>query len=162
MVMPLISVTLLTLIVYPPARGTMFPPAPIALVSSSGGVQKPRSGTLGSTDSITGAPENHKGEAVEQEATNFVYGVATIALSSATGKNPESEPGEAEAGHSSAPDITRVAIGVAHSKDKATGVKPDKDHDKTKVPMETAMWEKMRSVMHGIAEVADTWERFAK
>ncbi|USP73747.1 hypothetical protein yc1106_01021 [Curvularia clavata] len=161
MIMPLISVTLLTLIVYPPARGAMFPPAPIALVSSSGGVQKPKSGTLGSTDSVTGAPENHKGEAVEQEATNFVYGVATIALSSATGKNPESEPGEAEPDDSSSPDVTRVAIGVAHSKDKATGVKPDKDHDKTKVPMETAMWEKMRPIMHGIAEVADTWERFA-
>ena len=65
-IVPLLFLTLVVLIVYPPARGTMFPPAPLALVSSKGGVQKPKSGTLGSTDSATGAPENHKGEAVEQ------------------------------------------------------------------------------------------------
>jgi hypothetical protein len=28
--------------------------------------------------------------------------------------------------------------------------------------METAMWTKMRPVMHGLADVTDTWERFAK
>ena len=83
-------------------------------------------------------------------------------MSSATGKNPEAEPEEEGSGDSSSPDVTRVAVGVAHSKDKATGIKPDKDHDKTKVPMETAMWAKMRPIMHGIAGVADTWERFAK
>src|SRR5688572_28625678 len=66
LIMPLISLTLIILIMYPPAREIMFPPAPIALVSSKGGVQKPKAGTLGSTDSATGAPENHKGEAVEQ------------------------------------------------------------------------------------------------
>ncbi|KAH7552492.1 hypothetical protein J3E72DRAFT_249759 [Bipolaris maydis] len=161
MIMPLLSVTLLTLIVHPPAREVMFPPAPIALVSSSGGVQKPKSGTLGSVDSVTGAPENHKGEAVEQEATNFVYGFATIALSSATGKQAEVEPKEEDSPDSDIPDTTRLALGVAHAQDKASGNKPDKDHDKTRVPMETAMWSKMRPIMHAVSDVADTWERFA-
>ncbi|CAN9101033.1 unnamed protein product [Alternaria alternata] len=161
MIMPLIAVTLVTLIVYPPARDTMFPPAPIALVSSKGGVQKPKSGTLGSTDSATGAPENHKGEAVEQEASNFVNGFATIALSSATGKHPQGEPPDEDSPDSSVPDPTRIAISAADAKDQAAGVKSDKHHDKTKVPMETAMWTKMRPIMHGIADVTDTWERFA-
>jgi len=162
MIMPLLSVTLVTLIVYPPARETMFPPAPIALVSSSGGVQKPKSGTLGSTDSATGAPENHKGEAVEQEASNFVNGFASIALSSATGKHPQGEPPDEDSPDNSVPDPTRLAISAADAKDQASGVKPTKDYDKTKVPMETAMWTKMRPIMHGLADVTDTWERFAK
>lgn len=60
-------VTLITLILYPKSRGILFPPAPISLVDSkSGGVQKPKAGVLGSHESATGAPENHKGEAVEQ------------------------------------------------------------------------------------------------
>jgi hypothetical protein len=42
------------------------------------------------------------------------------------------------------------------------GATTSKEHDKTKVPMETAMWTKMRPVMHGLADVTDTWERFAK
>jgi hypothetical protein len=162
MIVPLLTVTLVTLIVYPPARATMFPPAPIALVSNTGGVQKPKAGTLGSKDSITGAPENHKGEAVEQEASNFVNGFASIALSSATGKHPQGEPPGEDSPDSSVPDPTRLAIGAADAKDMAAGAKPGKEHDKTKVPMETAMWTKMRPVMHGLADVTDTWERFAK
>jgi hypothetical protein len=85
LIMPLVFITLIALITYPPCRPVLFPPAPIALVSGTGGVQKPKAGVLGSHDSATGAPENHKGEAVEQEASNFVNGIASVALSSATG-----------------------------------------------------------------------------
>jgi hypothetical protein len=124
-------------------------------------VQKPKSGVLGSHDSATGAPENHKGEAVEQEASNFVSGIASVALSSAAGKSPQTDPdGDDEA--DVAPDPTAVASGVSDAKDVAAGVKPNSKKDKTKVPMETAMWTKMRPIMHGIADLTDTWERFAK
>jgi len=134
----------------------------LALVGSSGGVQKPKAGVLGSHDSATGAPENHKGEAVEAEASNFVNGIASVALSSATGKHPQNEPpSEVDSPGSSAPDPTAIATGAANAKDKASGGIPTKEHDKTKVPMETAMWTKMRPIMHGIADVTDTWERFA-
>lgn len=48
--------TAILLIVYPPARSILFPPAPLALVNkSTGGVQKPKAGVLGSTDTATGA-----------------------------------------------------------------------------------------------------------
>ncbi|KAH7138927.1 hypothetical protein B0J11DRAFT_515643 [Dendryphion nanum] len=161
LLIPLLSVTLITLIAYPPSRSMLFPPAPLSLVSSKGGVQKPKSGVLGSHDSATGAPENHKGEAVEQEASNFVNGIASVALSSATGKHPQGEPpmdeGEPADG---IPDPTSIAVGAADAKEKASGGTPTKEHDKTKVPMETAMWTKMRPIMHGLADVTDTWERF--
>ena len=161
---PVLSLTAVALIAYPPIRPIMFPPAPIALVSAStGGIQKPKAGTLGSHDSATGAPENHKGEAVEQEASNFVTGIASIALSSATGKHPQGEPpGEDDSKAAAVPDPTSIALGAADAKDKAAGGTPTKKHDKTKVPMETAMWSKMRPIMHGLADATDTWERFAK
>ena len=161
--MPLLTGTLIALIAYPPSREFLFPPAPLALVSAkTGGVQKPKAGVLGSTDSATGAPENHKGEAVEQEASNFVNGIASVALSSATGKHPQNEhDGEEGPAADAIPDPTAIAVGAATAKDKAAG-KDVAKHDKTKVPVETAMWTKMRPIMHGIADVTDTWERFGK
>ena len=164
LIMPLISVTLITLIVYPPSRELLFPPAPVALVSSkTGGVQKPKAGVLGSHDSATGAPENHKGEAVEQEASNFVNGIASVALASATGKHPQ-DGGHEEDGApgDSVPDPTSIAVGAADARDKASGADPSGKKDKTKAPMETAMWTRMRPIMHGIADATDGWERFAK
>ena len=158
--MALVSITLVTLIIYPPSRTVLFPPAPIALVSSKGGVQKPKSGTLGSKDSATGAPENHKGEAVEQEASNFVNGIASVALSSATGKHPQGELEDGQPQGDSVPDPTSLAVGAADAQQAAAGEKVSAKHDKTKVPMETAMWTKMRPIMHGLADVTDTWERF--
>ncbi|EKG20052.1 hypothetical protein MPH_02683 [Macrophomina phaseolina MS6] len=164
---PLFTATLIALIAYPPSRGFLFPPAPIALVNGkTGGVQKPKAGVLGSHDSATGAPENHKGEAVEQEASNFVNGIASVTLSSVAGKNPQSDPTEENGGaalqDSVVPDPTAIATEAASAKEAAGGAKPDAQHDKTKVPMETAMWSKMRPVMHAIAEFTDTWERFGK
>lgn len=164
LLVPVLSLTVITLLVHPPAREALFPPAPVALVSAkSGGIQKPKAGVLGSHDSATGAPEHHKGEAVESEASNFVNGIASIALSSATGKHPDSGPGDGEddgALGDAAPDPSALAIGAADAKHTATGGIPGAKHDKTKVPVETAMWTKMRPAMHGLADVADTWERF--
>ncbi|KAI9704003.1 MAG: hypothetical protein M1820_005624 [Bogoriella megaspora] len=162
--MPVFVILLLTLILYPPSRAILFPPAPIALVDAkSGGIQKPKAGVLGSHDSATGAPENHKGEAVEQEASNFVNSVATVALSSATGKHPQNDPPSTDESsvQDVVPDPTTVAVSAASARNKTDGGKPGAEHDKTKVPMETAMWTKMRPIMHGIADVSDTWERFA-
>ena len=160
LLIPLISLAIITLIAYPPSRDLLFPPAPIALVDSkTGGVQKPRAGVLGSHDSVTGAPENHKGEAVEQEASGFVNGIATVALSSASGKHPADDDEDGSPGES-VPDPTSFALHAADARNAADGDKPGADHKKAKVPMQTAMWTKMRPLMHALADVADTWERF--
>lgn len=46
----------------------------------------PRAGTLASDDSLTGAPEAHAGEAVEQEAAHFVASVAAIGTGAVLGQ----------------------------------------------------------------------------
>ncbi|PBP28867.1 hypothetical protein BUE80_DR000130 [Diplocarpon rosae] len=161
---PTIIAILIVLIVYPPARNHCFPPAPIALIDSkTGGVKKPAAGVLGSDNSLTGAPEKYHGEAVEQEASNFVNGFTSIAISSAAGKHPQADP-HGEEGASGvedrAPDPTNLAVGAANAKDKASGGKPNAVHDKTKEPMSAAMWSKTRPVMHAIGDISDGWERF--
>jgi hypothetical protein len=163
LLVPLMCLTLMALIAYPPCRTVLFPPAPLALVSGKGGVQKPRAGVLGSHDTATGAPENHKGEAVEQEASNFVNGIASVAISSAVGKHPQGEP-ESDKGAPAdgIPDPTAIASKAAAAQDKAAGGAASAKKDKTKVPMETAIWTKMRPVMHAISDVTDGWERFHK
>merc|ERR1712093_298216 len=161
---PTIIAFLMVLIMYPPARTYCFPPAPIALIDSkTGGIKKPTAGVLGSDNSLTGAPEKHQGEAVEQEASNFVNGFTSIAISSATGKHPggdQSDDATPSSLESRAPDPTHFAIGAADAKDKAAGGEPNAVHDKTKEPMSAAMWSKARPVMHAIADVSDGWERF--
>ncbi|KAI1751024.1 hypothetical protein F4782DRAFT_506501 [Xylaria castorea] len=159
---PLFITTLITLILYPRSRGVLFPPAPIALVdAASGGLQKPKAGVLGSHDSATGAPENHKGEAVEQEASNFFNGFTAVVVTSATGKNPQAnpEPGEENSAEVRVPDPTGLTVAAAEAKEIAAGGKKGSKHDKTKIPVENAIWSKMRPIMHGISDVADTWER---
>lgn len=154
--------TFIVLVVYPPARPFLFPPAPLALVNSStGGIQSPQAGVLGSHDSATGAPEKHKGEAVEQEAHNFVSGIGSIALSSAAGKHEQADP-ESDPLSGSVPDPTSMASDAAAAKQSAQGGIPNAKHDKTKQPMEQAMWVKMRPIMHVIGDISDGWERFAK
>ena len=160
---PLFAVIMINLITYPPSRDYLFPPAPIALVNGKNGApQKPRAGVLGSHDSATGAPENYKGEAVEMEASNFVKGIAQIALSSVTGKHPQNEPPSQEGGlGDSIPDPTAMALSAADARQSAGGANVSATHDKTKLPMEEAMWTKMRPIMHTLQDVADGWERFA-
>ncbi|PVH86051.1 hypothetical protein DL98DRAFT_650541 [Cadophora sp. DSE1049] len=161
---PTIIAFLMVLIVYPPARTYCFPPAPIALIDSkTGGVKKPTAGVLGSDNSLTGAPEKHQGEAVEQEASNFVNGFTSIAISSATGKHPggdQTDEAAPDSLESRAPDPTNFAVGAADAKDKAAGGEPNAVHDKTKEPMSAAMWSKTRPVMHAIGDISDGWERF--
>jgi hypothetical protein len=162
---PIVIAFLMALIVYPPARDYCFPSAPIALIDSkTGGIKTPAAGVLGSDDSLTGAPEKHQGEAVEQEASNFVNSFTSIAISSAAGKHPQGGPHGDEEGASSledrAPDPTNMAMSAAEAKDKSAGGQPNTVHDKTKEPMSAALWSKTRPVMHGIADISDGWERF--
>ncbi|KAI9814532.1 MAG: hypothetical protein M1832_005712 [Thelocarpon impressellum] len=147
LIMPLSFSMILLLVVYPPARPFLFPPAPFGLVDgSTGGAKKPMAGMLGSHDSMTGAAEKHQGEA----------------LDSATGKHPANETHkEGGAVDSAVPDPMDMSTKVTEAKDNTSGDRAVVSHDKTKQPMEQAMWTKTRPVMHILANIADTWERFA-
>jgi hypothetical protein len=60
--------TLMVIIASEQARDALFPPAPIALVNmGTGGLQEAPAGRLGTTDTITGAPEKATGEARDEE-----------------------------------------------------------------------------------------------
>ncbi|KAK8429807.1 hypothetical protein IWX49DRAFT_546019 [Phyllosticta citricarpa] len=165
MLVPLNGLTLIGLILFPPLRDMMFPPAPLALVDAkTGTLQNPKAGLLGSHDSVTGAPENYKGEAVEQEARNFVNSIASIAISSASGKRSEKDShsdSEDESPQDVTPDPTAIAVGAADAKSKASGTVPAADYDKTKVPMDTMIWKNMRPTMFIITSLTDAWERVA-
>lgn len=166
LILPVSLATIILLITVPEARDIMFPPVPIALIDSkTGGVQSPKAGVLGSHDSVTGAPEKYKGEAVEQEASNLVSGVASVALSSAAGRHDQGEPeggkGQSKKLDKNAPDPTSMASGLADAASSASGGQPDTQQDKTKAPMEEAVWAKMRPAMHVVGDIADGWERFA-
>ncbi|KAJ9610849.1 hypothetical protein H2200_005626 [Cladophialophora chaetospira] len=164
-IVPTLVTLIVVLITVPRSREILFPPAPLALVSAkTGGVQKPKAGVLGSHDSVTGAPEKHKGEAVEQEASNLVSGIASVAISSAAGRHDQASPDEKGGSKTldeGMPDPTKLATAAADASSSAQGGEADAAQDKTKQPMEAAVWKQVRPVMHAIGEVADMWERLA-
>ncbi|TKY84930.1 hypothetical protein EX895_006010 [Sporisorium graminicola] len=88
LLVPLSLLLLLVLVLSPRARLVLFPSAPLAAIDPKTGQAKvPKAGHLGSKNSLTGAAETYEGEAVEQEASNFVGALGSVALSTAAGKS---------------------------------------------------------------------------
>ncbi|KAL4885456.1 hypothetical protein BJY04DRAFT_205265 [Aspergillus karnatakaensis] len=160
LIVPTLITTLLVLTLHPPSRSIMFPPAPIALVdTATGGVQKPKAGVLGSHDSMTGAPEKYKGEAAEQEASNLISSVATVAVGSAAGKHDQGTPDSAPM-EDSVPDAMDIASKTADAQAAAGGEVPADSHDKTREPMKQTVLNGADQAMRVMADVIDTYERF--
>ncbi|KAJ6786958.1 hypothetical protein PWT90_04595 [Aphanocladium album] len=154
---PVFVLSLMALILIPELRDVAFPPAPVALIDSkTGGHQTPPAGVLGTTDTATGAPEAVRGEGAEQEAHSFVNSIGSLAFSTTVGDPTRDETvdktEDSRAG--------QLAQAVSDAKSNATKGDAEIAHGKTKVPVSAAVWEKARPVMHGLADVVDTWERF--
>ncbi|OQE46756.1 hypothetical protein PENCOP_c001G01517 [Penicillium coprophilum] len=161
LLMPTTLVTLIALVVYPPCRSLIFPPAPIALVNKdTGGVQKPMAGILGSDDSITGAPEKFKGEAAEQEASNLVAGVASVAVGSAVGKHDQGVPDDAPL-EKDVPDAMDIVANTADAQTAAHGRVPTDSHDKTRQPMKQSVMDAANLSMQVVGDITDTYEKLA-
>ncbi|KAK8054879.1 hypothetical protein PG993_000106 [Apiospora rasikravindrae] len=163
-IVTVLTATTMALIAYPQARAVLFPPAPLAMVDwLSGGIAKPHAGVLGSDDTATGAPQTIKGEAAENEASNFVTGIVGIAMNVMTAEEPGAEPENMDDETHATDDLPQpneATTLIATAKDKSAGVgKPS--HDKTKRPMEEAMWSKMLPLLRALWAISDTWERFA-
>ena len=153
---------LIALVIYPPCRPLLFPPAPIALVDKdTGGVQRPQAGVLGSHDSITGAPERFKGEAVEQEASNLVAGVARVAVGSALGKHDQGVPDDAPL-EEALPDAMDIVAETADAHTAAQGRDASDSHDKTRQPMKQTVMDGANLLMQSISDMTDTFEKFGK
>lgn len=162
LLVPTIFATLIALILYPPCRSQLFPPAPIALVDKdTGGVQKPKAGVLGSHDSITGAPEQFKGEAAEHEASNLVAGVASVAVGSAVGKHDQGVPEDAPL-EGTVPDAMKLVSNTADAQSAAHGRVPSDVHDKTRQPMKQSVMDAANMTMQVISSTTDTFEKFEK
>ncbi|PYH93650.1 hypothetical protein BO71DRAFT_484433 [Aspergillus ellipticus CBS 707.79] len=150
---------LIVLVVSPESRMCMFPPAPIALVDKdTGGVQKPKAGVLGSHDSVTGAPENMKGEAAEQEASNLMTSVASVAAGSVAGKHDQGTPEDAPI-ESSVPDAMDIVSDAADAQTAAHGEAADEAHDKTRQPMRDTVNNAANLTMRILSDIVDTYER---
>ncbi|KAH3009138.1 hypothetical protein KXW60_001527 [Aspergillus fumigatus] len=157
---PTLFGTMLVLVVWPQSRKVLFPPAPLALVDkSTGGVQKPKAGVLGSHDSVTGAPEKYKGEAAEQEASNLIASVATVAVGSAAGKHDQGTPEDAPM-ESSVPDAMDIVSKTADAQAAAGGEMPADTHDKTRQPMKETVLNGANLAMRVLSDIIDTYERF--
>ena len=151
------------------ARNILFPPAPIALINiSTGGVQTPPAGQLGTTNTLTGAPEKQEGEAVEEEAANFVDNLRHVIMRAVGMHDKEDEGGNPLEGK--VPKPLKKAMNAVKSEGSAPGHATETT-DQTQEPMEDVIWAKgkpenltpvLKTVPHAVGEIVDNWERFAK
>lgn len=140
---------MVALIMFPPIRPILFPPGQAP--SQSDGTQavpaQPES-----LDSLTGAPESHKGEAAEQEAKNLVDCVATVAIESAAGKYGQAVT-----------EDSAVATESIEGIDDPTDMQPDDSpEDKTKKPIRSKTARGTDKAMRVISDITDVYEQFAK
>ncbi|KAJ3820222.1 hypothetical protein F5880DRAFT_991018 [Lentinula raphanica] len=171
MLAPTFLALILTLVVFPSARSVLFPPAPLAAIdAATGDVKKPAAGHLGSKDSMTGAEEQFRGQAVETEADHFVTGLSTIAVSVAVGKegegaSPTVSPEDGESASektmdAKVPNVTDVAGAVdaqraASAVDKTT---EDEHSKQAAAPVQQAMWDNLGVIMSALTAAMDVWE----
>lgn len=146
---------LVVLILLPPIRSVLFSPAPETVDSDSSDAKSSAAGTSESHDSITGAPERHKGEAAEQEAANLVNSVATVAMESAAGKYGQGVT-EETADELPDPGTTEVLKIAAEAQTEELA------DDKTKKPMKKKVSRKTDQTMRVLSDITDIYEKFAK
>ena len=152
LLVPTLLSVLMALIMFPPIRPILFPAAPASEGAESSTV-KP--GQTESQDSLTGAPEAHKGEAAEQEAKNMIDSVAVIAMESAGAKYGQAIPQDDDESPT-APEV----VGVADASEDT--LLEDSQEDKTKKPVRNKVSRGTDKAMRAISDITDIYERFAK
>jgi len=171
LLVPLVLGTLIIIIGSEKARNTLFPPAPLAVVDiSTGALQKPQAGQLGTTNTLTGAPEKAPGEAQDEEAAGFVDNLRHIIARSIgmhDNKDEEGNPLERKV-----PKPVQKMIKSVKEAGSAPGHATEKPgEDMTQKPMEEILWDKVKPKViepvakmapHVIGEIVDNWERVAK
>lgn len=171
LLVPLLLGILVVIIASEKARNALFPPAPLALVDiSTGGLQTPHAGELGTTETITGAPERATGEAREEEAANFVENIRHLITRSMGMHDGSEEEGDPLQGKVPKPiqkglkKVKEAGSDPGHATEKA-------GKDLTQKPMEDLLWNMVqpkvvepviKAAPHIVGDVVDNWERFAK
>jgi hypothetical protein len=160
---------LITIIVSRGARDILFPSAPRALVSiSTGELQTPPAGQLGTTVTLTGAPEKHEGEALEEEAANFVANFRHLVMKAMGAHDSDDNEGDPLEGK--VPKPVRNFV----KNFKAEGSSPGHTtvgYKQTQEPMEDVIWaiakpENLTPILkaapHVLGDIIDDFERLAK
>ena len=149
---------LIALILCPPIRSLLFPALPQTPPpdnSNNSTSDAPADEQPESHDSLTGAPEKHKGETAEQEAKVLLDSFATMAVQGAAGKF--GYPLEEETTESSpAPQDVPLIEGPAETSDDKAA------EEKTKKPMKKKISHGTDQAMRVISDITDVYERFAK
>lgn len=146
---------LIALMLCPPIRPYLFPGLP---AKQSGGSTSDASdnGQPESQDSLTGVPEQHKGETAEQEAKVLLDSFATMAVEGAAGKYGYSLNEE--------PDESSTALQVAAPPIDIPPEPPAGEiaEDKTKKPMKNKVSQGTDKAMRVVSDITDIYERIAK
>ncbi|KAH8904517.1 hypothetical protein BR93DRAFT_899550 [Coniochaeta sp. PMI_546] len=168
LLVPLFLGMLIAVVCSKKARDTLFPPAPLALVDiSKGTLKKPQAKQLGTFNTLTGAPEKHEGEAVEQEAANFADNIRHLITRSVGVHKSQDEGGDPLEGK--VPKPVRNAVRKVQAEGQAAG-HVQEEEDPVQKPMEEMLWDKvkpekldpiLKNVPHVLGELADNYERFA-
>jgi hypothetical protein len=147
----------------------LFPSAPIALVSiSTGGIQTPAAGQLGTTGTLTGAPEKQEGEALEEEASSFVANFRHLIMRIMGAHDDGDEEGDPLEGK--VPKPVRNFVQDVKTKGSAPGHTTNGDKQ-TQQPMEDVIWAKakpenlapvLKAAPHVLGEIVDDLERLTK
>lgn len=152
LLVPTILGTVVALIMVPPVRLLLFP----GLAKTDG----PQGSTsteeqVQSEDSLTGAPENHKGEAAEQEAKNLVDSFANVAMESAAARYGQTVTEDS-------PDRPALIESLEAAEAAAATPTGDSPEDKTKKPMKKKVSHATDNVMRILSDITDIYEKFAK
>ncbi|KAJ5835445.1 hypothetical protein N7447_001471 [Penicillium robsamsonii] len=151
LLVPTICGLVVALIMVPPVRLVLFPD--LAKTEGSNGSSSTE-GQVQSEDSLTGAPETHKGEAAEQEAKNLVDSFATIAMESAAAKYGQAVTEDA-------PDRPALIEGLEAAEAAAGTPTGDSPEDKTKKPMKKKVAHATDNIMRILSDITDIYEKFA-
>ncbi|KAJ5399527.1 hypothetical protein N7465_010016 [Penicillium sp. CMV-2018d] len=151
LLVPTILGIVVALIMVPPVRILLFPG--LAKTDGANG-SSPSGGQVQSEDSLTGAPENHKGEAAEQEAKNMVDSFATVAMESAAAKYGQTVTEDA-------PDRPALIESLEAAEAAAATPTGDSPEDKTKKPMKQKVSHATDNVMRILSDITDIYEKFA-
>lgn len=150
LLVPTLLSVMMALIMFPPIRPILFP-----RIVKDQDLPGGKDGQSESHDSLTGAPETHKGEAAEQEAKNMIDSVATIAMESAAGKYGQAVPQDLD-------EVPPESEGLDVANSPEDAVPGDIGEDKTKKPVRTKVARGTDKAMRVISDITDIYEQFGK
>ncbi|KAJ5979633.1 hypothetical protein N7481_006931 [Penicillium waksmanii] len=157
LLIPMTMSLFIALIMFPPIRPFLFPAPPPQPPTNDSTSNLSANEQQESQDSLTGVPENHKGETAEQEAKVLLDSFATMAVEGAAGKF--GYPLDEETAENSTAVIAAPPIDITPETPEVAAEKSAEDQ--TKKPMKKKVSQGMDQAMRVVSDITDIYERFA-